>query len=339
MKIAILIPHYKNGQITAHAVSKLIQHKGKHEIEIMIVDNNAGDGSAAFLRPFINDIKYQAYPKDKLQSHGISFDFILPYVKTDYFITIESDSYPTNDTWLDYIEDLINEGYDSGGSLLSLSGGQYQHPCGAFYSKKVWQEAKIYCNEVEYAYFPNMYTSEGFDCHTMLHKSIVEKVIQSPYDYLELADGYKGLSRQGFVEKLMYYSPTVAPFHNGMGKLNESVKTYGQRCLATEVHNILLSDKPKILRRIGYEPGQWLTYFMLAKDKKVFHIPTEVKWVNDREFQQQEYTRMENGFTHVWAGSSYLDMKDTEMNDVYEFKKNQIEELYNSLPENQKIKA
>ena len=46
----------------------------------------------------------------------------------------------------------------------------------------------------------------------------------------------------------------------------------------------------------------------------------------------------EAGIKHIWAGSSYLDMKDTDFNDVYEFKSKLIEELYNSLPDNQKIK-
>lgn len=338
MKFSILIPHYKNGKMTAYAISQLLKYKGKHEIEILVVDNNFGDGSTNYLKPFTKDFKYQAYPKDKLQSHAIAFDFIMPYVKTNWFITIESDSFPTKDNWLDYYENLINEGYDSAGSFLQLSGGQYQHPAGALYSKKIWQEAKRYCNEVQYAYFPNMNTREGFDCHLMLHKSIVEDVLKSPYDYIELAHGYKGLNRQQIVERMMYYSPVVAPFHNGMGAKNESIKTYGQRSIESEVPFVLLSDKPKIISRIGYEPGQWLTYWQLATGKKLFNIPTEIKWLPNREGQQQEYTLMENGFKHVWAGSSFLDMEGTDFNDVYEFKKNQIEELYQSLPEHQKIK-
>lgn len=339
MNISILIPHFRNGKITAHAISKLLEYKGKHDIEILVIDNDGEHDSKKYLSPFKKDIKYQAYPKDRIQSHGVAFDFILPYVKTDYFITIESDSFPTDDKWLDYIEDLINQGYDSGGSVLQLSGGTYQHPCGAFYSKKVWQEAKQYCNNVQFAYFPNMSVYGGFDCHVMLHRDIVEKVLNSPYDYIELSEGYKGLSRQGFLEKMMYYSPVVAPFHNGMGMNNESLKTYGQRNIESETPNILLMDKPKIVNRIGYEPGQWITYWMLAMNKKVFSIPTETKWLPKRENQQQEYTKMENGFIHIWAGSSYLDMKDGDYQDVYEFKSKQIEELYNSLPNNQKIKT
>lgn len=338
MKFSILIPHYKNGKVTAHAISKLLEYKGSHEIDILVIDNNAGDGSLEYLKPFRSSIKYQAYPKDMLGSHGIAFDYILPHIHDEWFITIESDSYPTEHGWLDYYEQIMKQGYDGAGSVLHLSGGQYMHPCGALYNKKIWQEAKRYCNAVQYAYFPNMNVKDGFDSHCMIHKSIVEEVMKSPYDFIEPAHGYRGLGRMGMVEKLMYYSPTVAPFHNGMGRANESVKTYGQRTIQTEVPQILLTDKPKIINRVGYEPGQWLTYFMLAIGKKLFYIPTETKWMPNRENQQQEYTKMANGFTHVWAGSSYLDMDGGEYDDVYQFKKNQIEELYNSLPKNQKIK-
>lgn len=336
MKFTILIPHYKSGKATAYAISKLLEYKGKHEIEIFVIDNGNGVGSE-YLKPFAKNMKYQMYPSDRLQSHGIAFDFVLPYVKTDWFITMESDSFPTQDNWLDYYEKLINEGYDGAASVLKLSGGIYGHPCGSLYRKEIWQEAKWYCNNVRYAYFPNMSLKHGFACHLMVHESIVEQVMKAPYDFIEPADDYIDLDREGFLKKMMHYSPVVAPFHSGLGMNDESVKTYGQRNEESEVPNILLDNKRKLINRVGYEPGAWLYYYQLAKGKKIFSIPTEVKWLPNKENQQQEYTRMENGFTHIWAGSSYLDMKGTDANDVYEFKHNQIESLYNSLPEHQKI--
>ncbi len=338
MKISVVIPHYLS-KITAHAIYKLLENKGRHEVVIWVVDNNAGDGSIAYLRPFVNDIRYQSFPKNYVQSHGIAIDFVLPYVDTEYFITMESDSFPINDKWLDYYEDLIEKGYDAAGSYLQLSGGSYLHPCGAMYSKKAWQEAVSYCNNIEYGYFPNMAYKDGFESHVMLHKSIIEKVIANPFDYVELADEYKKLNRTGWLEKLRWYSPVVGPMHNGMGKNNESVKTYGQRTKETEPQDIILDNKKKIIYRVGEEPGQWLYYFMLAKGKKVFEIPTEMKWMPNREKEQQEYSLNEAGVKHIWAGSSYLGMKDTEMNDVYEFKKNQVNELYNSLPKKYKTDA
>lgn len=337
MKFSILIPHYKSGKTTSHALSQLLKYKGKHDIEIFIVNNNSTDKSFKYLESFGNAFYFINYPLAKLQSHGIAFDFVMPYVKTEWVISIESDSFPTKEDWLDYYEDLINKGYDCGGSLLSLSGGEYLHPAGMLFKKSTWEEAKEFCDKTPYFYYPNMAMKEGFACHTMVHMDINEEFLKNPEDYIELADGYKPYYASLAMQKGEYYSPTVGPMHNGMGGNQESIHTYGRRCAATDVSTILLEKAQKIVKRIGYEPGQFFYYYQLAKGKKIFNIPTETKWLPNRENQQQEYTIMENGFKHIWAGSSYLDMKGTDQNDVYEFKKNQIEELYNSLPEHQKI--
>lgn len=339
-KFTILIPHFRTGKMTAYTIAQLLKCKGKHEIDIFVIDNNPDDGSTIYLKPFINDIKYQRYPKDKTQSHGIAFDFVMPYVTTEYFITIESDSFPTDENWLDYYEHLIENNFDCAGSLMKLSGGTYIHPAGALYKKSIWQQAKQYCNEVEYAYFPNMSMKEGFACHVMAHKSVVEDLMKNLYDYIEPADGYKKLSRTEMVTKMVYYSPVVAPFHNGMGKNEESIKTYGNRTMDSEYKNVLHDNKKKIINRIGFEPGQWFSYFMKATLKKIFEIPTQINWLPGRENQQQQSTIMENGFTHLWGISAYHDYGETsgDMQDIAVVKKALPEELYESLPEHQKIK-
>jgi len=337
MNISILIPHYKS-KITAYAIHKILENKGEHEIEIIIIDNSQ-DESIKYFEPFMNDIVYLKYPKDVIQSHGCAFDWAINngYVKNDNFITMESDSFPTNNKAFDLYEKCINEGYETGGSLLWLSGGEYLHPCFGFFKKSIWQEAKDYCDNIEYSYFPNMSYSFGFNCHLMIHNSVIDSVLETPEDYIELANDYKGLSKEEMLAKRDYYKPVVAPFHNGMGKLNETLATYGRRCPKTGVPNILLNGKPKLINRIGYEPGQWFFYWQLAMKKKVIIFPTETKWLPNRDNQQQEYTETANGLRHIWCGSSYLDMKESDPF-VYEFKHNQIEELYNSLPENLKIK-
>jgi hypothetical protein len=340
MKFSILIPHWKNGKATAYCVSQLLKHKGSHDIEIIVIDNSYGDGSTIYLRPFADEIKYLIYPSDKLQSHGLAFEYALQggYVNNEWFITMESDSFPTDEKWLDYIEDKIFNQYDCGGSLLRLSGGCYMHPCAAFYNKWDWYGATEYCKEMQYSYFPGIAKKEGLVAHLMVHESILDLFLDSPEDYIELADSYKPHSRELAMKQLNHYLPVAkGSFHNGMGRLQESFRTYGWRNPDTEVSNKLLDNRAKIIYRAGEEPGQWLHYYLLAIGKKCFYIPTETKWMPGREMQQQEYTKTENGVIHLWAGSSFLSMKDTAMHDVYEFKKNQIDELYNSLPENLKI--
>ena len=339
MNITVLIPHFKNYKVTAYSVSQFIKFKGNHEVEIIVIDNSFPDESIKGLEPFKNDITIIENKSTRISSHGIAYDMALidGHVKTDYFVTAESDSFPENDRWIDYIEDLINQGYEGGGSNLFLSGGLYTHPAGAFHKKSNYFEAKEYCDKIEYTYFPNLCKSEGFDAHLMVHNSVLDRFLDAPDDYIEVSAGYKGKDKQYFLERADWYSPTRNPFHNGMGKNIESIRTYGQRNFETEVPNVLLDNKRKLIKRIGFEPGQFFSYFNIAVGKKIAYIPTEVFWLKNREGQQQEKTVMQNGFTHIWAGSSFLDMEGTDYHDVYEFKKNQIHELYNSLPQNYKV--
>lgn len=340
MRITILIPHYKNGKTTAFAVSQYIKYAVDHDVKIVVIDNNDGDGSIEYLEPLKKHFILVPYPKDRLQSHGIAVDYAieLGYVDTEYFMMAESDSFPTG-FYLDYYEALIKNVVDAAGSLLKLSGGQFLHPCAAIYKTSVWHEAKTYVNTIPYNYYPNFMMRDNFAVHTMIHKSLVEEIENNPSDWVELSSEYKGNTKQTMRDKLAHYSPVgCGVFHNGMGGRQESLRTYGLRTIELERNFVVLNGKnQKIIGRMGLEPAQFLSYWLEATSKKVTYIPTKTFWLPGKKNQQQEYTINEAGIVHIWAGSSYLDMKGGEMNDVYEFKKNQIEELYNSLPEHQKI--
>lgn len=335
MEFTIIIPHWKTGKMTAYTLYQLLKYKGNHKIDIVVVDNNAGDGSLEYLLPFLNEITIVEYPKEKLQSHGIAFDYVLPHIKTERFITIESDSFPTKADWLNYYELLAIAGFDCAGSLLKLSGGTYIHPAGAVYKKSVWQECKNFCDSLPYAYFPNMSMKEGFACHLMVHDSIFDDFEKNPEDYIELADGYKPYTPIKAIERLEYYKPVCGPFHHGIGSREESKHTYGSRTIETDSAN-LLNISRKIINRIGYEPGQMFCYWQAAMGKKIFEIPTEVKWIDGKVGQQQEYTIMENGFKHCWGVSAYhgTNLADSE---VARIKQAIPEQLYESLPNEYKI--
>lgn len=337
MKFSILIPHYKVGKITAYAIAQILKNKGRHDVEIFVVNNNSGDESERYFQPFIKEIKYFEYPKHKLQSHGIAIDWILPEVKTDWFITLENDAFPVTDTWLDYYENIITIGFDSAVSLLKLSGGTYGHPCGGLFNKLAWMQAKKYCETVEYVYFPNFAVNDNFQYHTMVHKSILNKVLACPEDYIELSEPYVGKSSEEIMNMAEYYSATICPFHNGMGSNNESVRTYGFRNDKSEVPNVLLNNKKKIILRVGQEPGAWFYFWQIAMSKKIFHIPIEIKWMPNRENQQHEYTLNEAGVKHLWAISSYTERNSNGVEDIHELKNRIPEELYLTLPKIQRI--
>src|SRR5690242_2293628 len=332
MHISILIPHYKS-KITLYCISQILKYKGNHKVDICVVDNSRPEHDMPLFLPYLDKIKYFSYPTHKIQSHGIAFDFVIPEINTEYFITLESDSYPTNDKWLDYYENLINSNVDCGGSLFHLSGGTYLHPCAAFYKKSNWEQAKEYWSkECQYKYFPNIAMKEGFASHLMVHESILESFWGNPEDYIELSDSYKPYTKENALQKLDYYSPVGnGVFHNGMGKFQESVNTYGRRNIITGKEDLKIDNRAKLIFRVGYEPGQSFHYWHLTNDKNWYYIPTEIKWMEGMKGQQQEYTINEAGVKHLWAGSSYLDMKGTSMDNVYQFKNNQIQELLNQL--------
>jgi len=324
--------------MTAYTVAQILKYKGNHEIEILICDNNAGDGSIAYLEPFKEYIKVVDYPKDKLQSHGIGYDVLFELSQNEWVICMESDSFPIKEEWLDYYEKLINADCKFAASLLQLSGGKYGHPAGAMYNRNIWKEAWLECKcKTEYHYFPNMAMKDGFASHIMVHESVSKSFVDNPDEYIELSDGYKPYTPSVAKNKWWYYSPVVGPMHNGMGRLQESVRTYGGRNAETEVPNILLDNRAKLIYRVGYEPGQWFYYWMLAKGYLGYHIPTETKWLPGKEAQQQDYTLTENGVKHLWGISAYHDYTPENEKGTAIYKQSIPDQLYNSLPEHQKI--
>lgn len=337
MKFSIILCHFKTGKMTAFTIAQILKYKSNHEVEILICDNNSEDGSINYLEPFKEHIRVIDYPKEKLQSHGIGYDVLFEEASNEWVIALESDSFPTRDGWLDYYARLAGEGYDAATSILQLSGGCYGHPAGAMYNRNVWIQAWKYCKKIQYLYFPNMAMKDTFQSHIMVHQSLVHDFLAKPYDYIELAEGYRPYTPELARKKWNHYLPVVGPMHNGMGRVQESVKTYGGRNPETEVPNVLLDDRAKLIYRVGYEPGQWFYYWMLAIGYKVFHIPTETKWLPGKEMQQQEYTLTENGVKHLWGISAYHDHTPESERDVALLKQSIPDELYNSLPEYQKI--
>lgn len=336
MKVTILIPHWRTGKMTAYAVAQHLKFKGRHEIDIVVIDNNAGDGSTKYLMPMMEyGVTIVDYPKELMQSHGIAFDYVLPHIKTDYFICTESDSFPTEDHWLDLYENLINDNVDCAGSLLKLSGGEFLHSTGAMYKTESWWEAKEYCDKIEFRYFRNMAMKEGFACHLMVHDSILNQVLDTPEDYIEIAPAYLPYTKEKALELLNQYAPTRGPFHNGMGEAEESIKSYGRRSCVTDAPKIILTNRHKLIKRIGYEPSQWFSYWHFAMKKNVVFIPTHTKWINDQPGTQQEYTVMQNGFKHLWGISAWMD-GDPE-NEFAKVKQPLPDLLYATLPEHLKI--
>lgn len=343
MHISILIPHYKTWKMTFYAIGQLLKFRGRHELDIYVVDNNPQDETALLLKGFYGDkIRLFPYPSNRLQSHGVGYDYVLPELRTELFATIESDSFPTSTDWLDWIELLVKDGYDSAGSCLDLSGGQFVHTAGAFYKKSIWQKAKRYVDNMEYTYVPNIAMKDGFPCHLMVHRSVMLQFIVEAGNLITLASEYEKFTgtdlAQYIGKKIEEYRPIGrGVFHNGIGNTDESYFTFAQRNVVEERSNILQDNKKPLIWRMGMEPGQFLCYWMLANKHNVYAVPTDTVWLPGREKQQQAYTKMENGFTHLWAVTAYNGATNPELKDIIDYKQKQMDELYNSIPVNQRI--
>jgi hypothetical protein len=303
--------------MTAYCLHQIKKHT-KRDIDIIVVSNSAEEGIEHFKQ---YDCTLLKYPTRLMQSHGIAFDFAMSYVNTEYFITLESDSFPTQDSWLEYYDNIIKQGYDMAGSRLQLSGGEYIHPAGAIYKKSNYELA---LNEVKkinarYKYYPNLGMKDGASCHIMS--------IGTMSDFKDKHHSYNNLS---FAAKLQKYKPCAkSVFHNGMGFKQESINTYGQRTIQSEKDFILMPEiSDDIIYRMGYEPGQWFAYWHYANNKRVFEIPTTIKWMDNRVNQQQEFTLTENGLKHLWGITAYnLSDYNKDIEDILIFKKKQMEDL------------
>lgn len=338
MTISVLIPHFRS-KIISYSIWKILQHKGNHDVEIVVVDNSFPDKSIEYVKIFGDAVRIIKPDTTRESSHGTAFNMAIPTIANDFFLCLESDAFPVKDGFLDYYERLINEGYDMAAPLLKLSGGTFFHPTGSLYSKKIWQEAQAYIDNISYTYFSNMMMIHGeFDYHLMIRNDWLEKVLDSPDDFFDLANGYKGKTKEEIKQKGEYYSSIgKGVMHNGIGSNQENIHTYGKRNVYDEAQYAILDNRQVLIRRVGEEPGQYFSAWAVANGKKIYSIPEQTKWLPGKENQQQQYTILESGIVHAWAGSAYLSMKDTAAHDVYEYKQKQIDDLYDSLPNEYKL--
>ncbi len=312
MKTTVIIPHYRTGALTRFTVNQFLACKGRHQLNIIVVDNGGGIGVEDI--PKHPDVTLLTYPAELLQSHGLAYDHALktvPGLIEECFITSESDSFPTHDRFLDHAEDWQNDGVDLAGSKLKLSGGTYLHPAGAMYRKSNWLEAMQTVREYGYHFYESMIPP----CYHLMRKELIE--------------GDDSVEKK----RVRFLPISTGVFHQGMGFKDESVDTYGNRDMESEPPTILPRDGDDQYYRAMYEPGQWFSYWHKAMGKRIKEVPTEVRWLPGRENQNQEFSLMENGFKHLWGITAYSDCTTPELAGVVAFKRRQAAELFESMVE------
>lgn len=330
----ILIPHYKTGKLTAHAVYRTLLHSQNNDISIVVIDNSDGIGME-YLEPFKGNrkLKIVKYPTDLLQSHGVAFDYAIDngYVDTDYFICMESDSYPISDNWLLDYDRAIKEGCDMAGGIFNQSSGHFIHPTGALYSKQLYLECKEYVKGINkvYWYCPNHYKDlkSGLSYHSMLPKV-----------------DYPNIEQSDLMNEITRYMPVATSvFHNGMGFSNDDEFYYWNRTKQNQSDSMSkynVYDSPKTYVRIGFEPGQYLHYWAYANNKKIIEMPVEIIWMKHRTNQQQAYSIQNGRFKHEWCGTAYSECKPEEhphIKDILEYKQSMPDRLYANIPKEYQV--
>ena len=223
----ILIPHYRTGKMTSYCIHQILKHKGNNDVHIIVIDNSEGEG-IDYLHPFANEITIVSYPtKHAMQSHGIAFDYAIDTMKlveTPYFITLESDSFPVQDGFLDIYRHAYASGFDMIGSQLQLSGGNFIHPTGAMYTTKLYNEAAHYVkHNLPYMYIPNAAMKDNFPCHLMVKEEIFLTFLSHPRNYIEPNPALEPyVSTQLRHEQRRYLTVASGVFHQGMGYNQES---------------------------------------------------------------------------------------------------------------------
>ena len=122
-KTTICIVNYKTEELTRLCL-RSIRKRTKAPYEVIVVDNDSGDGSLEYLRS-LKWIKLIERPGEVKQggswAHGTALDIGLENCRTEFFMAMHSDTFVRRDGWLEELTSLAADGAACvGGGKLDL---------------------------------------------------------------------------------------------------------------------------------------------------------------------------------------------------------------------------
>lgn len=314
MKVAIIIPHYKTARLTAGCIHAFKQYGWPVEHEIVLCDNSPGHWSIKAISetPLGEGIKIVPGDPD-FPSHGQGYWAAYNATDADWIFCAESDSFPIRCGWADeYIK--ASADYDLIGPDMPMAAGRYIHPAGALYrrtlieSARDWQKAQrsIFCND--------MAIMLGLS-HSGYHAVVMPEFLER-HDLPE--------ERRKQIE--MWHH--AGPWQEMRSYDDDFFSTYGDRVRIT---NWEPQPGREHWLRIGYEPGQWLSYFASANGFRCLKAPLHIEWMPNMTGQQAAYSDVFSSFRHLWAGTSAT-VVDGLSDTVKQFKRQQVEGCYSLVP-------
>lgn len=316
-RISVLIPHYLSYRWIAACIWHFKQYPLSIDHELIVCDNSMGHPSIKALTETSLGEGVRVVSGDPdLPSHGHGYELCAAVADGDWFFTAENDSFPTRHGWFEqYVKDA-GEGCELIGPLMPMASGRYIHPAGACVSRravdqaKAWQDRNkdwFHCNEAGL----ELKVSD-WGCHVTAHKDWLQQKEMSDALAQKIENWRKA---EAWQEMRSFDTDTLQSYAGRIGITNWSP----------------LPEKSYYLK-IGYEAGQWLSYFCSSHGIKVKQSELHIEWMPGRHGRQASWSRVNGGFIHIWAGSSSL-LNGLDQS-VKTHKAQQAEHWFGFLPEN-----
>jgi hypothetical protein len=324
-KTSIILAHFKTWRWTAVCIHNFKQFGIPVDSEIIVCDNSPGHPSIKCLTetPLGDGIKIVQGNPD-FPSHGQAYQKCFESSTGDWIFTAESDSFPIRHGWFDeYVKASAH--YDYIGPEMPMGGGTYIHPAGALTRRSLIKDAEKWQDR---------------------HKDWV--FIPGAGAKLKTADkGYHVVAAKEWLEDLPLVDAAMEKeieLWKNVGVWQEmrcfDEDTFDNYMLRTGIKNWEPVPGKFAYNKIGFEPGQWLSYFAQEKsnDWTIHKAPTHIEWMPGHEGKQAAFSTVFGGFVHAWCGSvSTVSAKNLHP-EVAKFKKEQADSWFNKLPEDIRTK-
>ena len=316
-KLSIIIPHYATWRWTAICVNAFKTFGVPVESEIIVCDNSPGNPSIKCLTETSLGYGVKIVQGDpNLPSHGHGYELCYEQAEGDWIFTAETDSFPTRSGWADeYVKASAN--YHLIGPPIPQSSGRYIHPAGAAVSRLVLNSALNWMQEhQEWIFCPGaavaLQTSDR-PYHVVAHRDFIEehKDKLSATHYCEIKNWQKAMQWQ----QMRCFD-------------EDTFENYSQR---TGIKNWNPVPGKLAYNKIGFEAGQWLSYFAQDHGFKCLEAPTHIEWMPNHHMGQAAFSDVFGGFRHVWCGTSSFSPAIAP--DVREFKMKQMNDAWLTVPE------
>lgn len=318
-KVSIIIPHFKTWRWTAICVHAFKKYGTLIDREIIVCNNSPGHPSIKCLTD--TEIGEGVKIVDGMHdfpSHGMGYDIAYKHSDGDWIFTSETDSFPTRHGWFEsYIVASVD--CDLVGPEVPQSSGKYIHPAGAMVRRSVvesaieWQKANT-----KWVFVPG---------------GAVELGLASwPYHVVTTEERIRNFLHLPSVQSSELWR-RCGPWQEMRSFDTDTLDTYTKR--TGESFRLLPSTADHYIK-IGYEAGQWLSYFASQKFR-VMKAPGSIQWMPGLEMKQAAQSTVFDGFQHVWCGTVSTLPNDISPQ-VKQYKLSVMNKMFAALPDGVRAK-